>query len=185
MYSNLYSQHSASFRPSELWDQSSKSKRQRIWNSPKVLDVTKELINGTLVAKTVFTQQKEAAPVSKGKLLDRKRKVKLQRFPKAKHLQIRTKRWKIILYLPNCYQHYQSNAIQFSDILSLAMLKSVLISRNLRIEVRVDFLAGLCCCRVKWTSQLDHATAAKHTQMSGWGSVFLRQRPLGSKDLLA
>lgn len=107
--------------------------------------------------------------MSKGKFLDKKRKVKLQGFPKAKHLQIRTKRWKIILYLPNFYQHYQSNAIQFSDTFVTGYVnvcvdkqepenrgQSGLPGWTMLLQGKVDFLVGSChCCQAHL--------------MSGWG----------------
>lgn len=99
----------------------------------------------------------------KGKLLDKKRKVKLQGFPKAKRLQIRTKRWKIILYLPNFYQHYQSNAIQFSDTFVTGYVNVCVDKQEPENQGQSGLPGWTVPLQGKADFLVDHATAAKHT----------------------
>lgn len=163
-----------------------KSKRQRIWNSLKVtiFDATNRIYKRYSSGKNSIHIAEGSSSSAKGKLLDKKRKVKLQGFP-SQTFANKNKEMEIILYLPNFYQHYQSNAIQFSDTFVTGYVnvcvdkqepenrgQSGLPCWTMPLQGKVDFLVGSChCCQ----AHLDVRV----------GSVFLHQRPLGSKDLLA
>lgn len=140
-----------------------KSKRQRIWNSLKVtiFDATNRIYKRYTSGKNSIHIAEGSSSSGKRETSGQEKESETSRIPRVKRLQIRTKRWKIILYLPNFYQHYQSNAIQFSDTFVTGYVnvcvdkqepenrgQSGLPGWTMPLQGKVDFLVGSChCCQ--------------------------------------